>query len=126
MIFYLIFFFSFQNNINISPEYLFSTLNLKDENIILIDVRTKEEIIEASIENSIHIDYYDDSFKSQLETLDKEKTFYIYCRSGNRSMKTLHYMKEIGYEKVYNLNGGIIAWQELGFPVLIKKKETKN
>jgi len=79
----------------------------KNSESVIIDVRTSQEFLEKNIDNSINIDFYSDDFKEKLNSLDKSKTYLIYCRSGNRSGKTLKIMKELGFMIVYDLKGGI-------------------
>jgi len=86
--------------------------------IALLDVRTTEEVNDAAIANSIHIDVLETaSFKEAVEKLDKSKTYYIYCRSGGRSTRAAEMMQGMGFEKLYNVQGGITAWKGQGFPV---------
>jgi rhodanese-related sulfurtransferase len=54
----------------------------------------------------------DDDFKQQVNVLDKEKPVYVYCRSGKRSARAAEILKEMGFTKVYDLQGGIMEWQE--------------
>jgi len=91
---------------------LISPKELNDKNDIqLIDVRTPEEHAEGHIENSLNINYYDDSFiKDMSAKLDKSKPIYIYCRSGGRSGKAAKKLKAEGFTKVYDLEGGFINW----------------
>ncbi len=85
---------------------------------ILLDVRTPQEYAEGHIAGSINIDFHGENFKSELEKLDKTKTYEVYCRSGKRSASSAQVMEEMGFKKVINLDGGIIGWQEEGFEVL--------
>ena len=77
---------------------------------VILDVRTKRELTEGKIPGSIMIDYFDISFRKKVAKLDKSKKYLIYCRSGNRSGKSCKLMSTIGFENLYNLKGGIIAW----------------
>jgi len=78
---------------------------------IVLDVRTPKEFAEGHIDGAININYYDPNFKAQVEQkIDKSKPVYIYCRSGGRSSKAMLIMKDSGYSTLYNLLGGIIAW----------------
>ncbi len=122
----LIIFFFNQDNLNISPNKLKEIINENNPFNILIDVRTLEEVNDSKIPNSINIDYYNESFASSLDSLDKNFNYFIYCRSGNRSMKTVNILKSKGFESAFNLQGGIIAWKEEGFVTVSKKKETNN
>lgn len=82
-----------------------------DENAVLLDVRTEEEVAEGMIPNAIHYDFYQgQDFLNALENLDKTKSYYVYCRSGNRSGQTCMLMKQLGFENTYNLIGGMNEW----------------
>lgn len=76
---------------------------------VLIDVRTPEEYQAGHIQNSINLDFYAETFPNQIAQLDPEKTYFIYCRSGNRSGQTMELMHEAGINKVYDLYGGVSA-----------------
>ena len=61
--------------------------------------------------------FYAGDFANRLADLDRSLPYFVYCRSGNRSGQTLDMMRDLGFEEVYNLEGGIIAWNEAGLPV---------
>ncbi|AUP80473.1 rhodanese-like domain-containing protein [Flavivirga eckloniae] len=83
-----------------------------DASAIVLDVRTDAEVAEGIIPNAIHIDIYKgQEFISEIEALDKDKSYYIYCRSGNRSGQACSIMEELDFENVYNLEGGILEWE---------------
>lgn len=79
-------------------------------NHVLLDVRTPEEHSEVRIPNSINIDINGPAFHDQIEKLDKNKHYLIYCRSGMRSYNACVIMYNNGFENVTNLMGGIIGW----------------
>jgi rhodanese-related sulfurtransferase len=83
----------------------------EDKEAILLDVRTPIEHQMVRIPNSILIDINSPTFMQEIEKLDKNKSYYVYCRSGNRSFHAGNYMLKAGFEKVYNLEPGIIGWQ---------------
>lgn len=85
---------------------------IKDVDAVLIDVRTKLEYDSGHIPNSLLIDIYSSGFAEQINELNKSKSYYIYCRSGNRSYHAARYMLNLGFEKVYNLENGILGWSE--------------
>ena len=109
---FLIFIFNFQSNYDISPKDLNQIFNQKLSENIILDVRTKEECSESKIPGSFNIDYYSENFKDNLDKLNKNLNYYIYCRSGNRSGKTVIILKEKGFKNVFNLEGGILAWKK--------------
>ncbi|MGW8123838.1 rhodanese-like domain-containing protein [Roseivirga echinicomitans] len=92
----------------------FETLLTDDSKVQLIDVRTPEEYAQGHIENSTLMNFNAPSFKTQLEGLNKNKPIAVYCRSGVRSNQAVQIMKEMGFKKVYELKGGITAWEEGG------------
>ncbi len=83
----------------------------KTEKAILVDVRTKMEIREGYIPGAKFIDYSDPNFEKVIKTLNKNQFYFLYCRSGGRSQEALIVMKINGFNKVYHLGGGIMAWQ---------------
>ncbi len=85
--------------------------HIKDENVQLIDVRTKKEFEEGHIKGANHHHVYDKDFKERLGYLDKEKPVYLYCKSGGRSEEAALELKEMGFKKIYDLKRGISAWK---------------
>ena len=82
-----------------------------DENAVILDVRTEAEFSEGIIANAINIDIQrGQDFVTEIEALDKNKNYYVYCRSGMRSAKACDIMNQLGFENAYNLIGGIIEW----------------
>ena len=83
------------------------------ENVVLVDVRTPKEFNEGHLENALNIDWMGENFIEEFEKgIDKNKTIYLYCRSGRRSADATKYLDSLGYKDVYNLTGGYIAWVE--------------
>ena len=80
----------------------------------MLDVRTPEEWAEGVIEDAIKMNFFDEDFNAQLTQLDKNKPVYVYCKSGGRSGKTATQMEAMGFTAVYNLVGGIGAWDAAG------------
>lgn len=73
---------------------------------VIIDVRTKGEYEEGHLAETDHLyDLMNGDFQAQLDNLDKEKTYYLYCRTGNRSGQAARIMKNAGFENVYNVGG---------------------
>jgi len=98
------------NNIaNLSSEEFEKKLK-EEKEAVLIDVRTQHEYYDARIPSSKLIDLMNPHFSQELEKLDKSKSYFLYCRSGNRSYFAAKEMKKLGFEKVFNLETGIIGW----------------
>lgn len=89
-----------------------SQVDFMDENNVLLDVRTPEEFQEGNIPNSVNYDFMSDDFESMIRDLDKEKTYYVYCKSGNRSTKASAKLQEAGFKKVINLKDGYSAYKK--------------
>ncbi len=83
---------------------------IAEPGIVLLDVRTPEETSDGMIEGAGQLDFKADNFEAEIEKLDKEKTYLIYCRSGNRSGKACALMAQKGFKNLYNLKGGYMAW----------------
>jgi rhodanese-related sulfurtransferase len=82
-----------------------------DENAVILDVRTEDEFNEGFIANAINIDIHrGQDFVTEIEALDKNKNYFVYCRSGMRSAKACEIMNQLGFENAYNLIGGITEW----------------
>ena len=80
----------------------------KDDNAVVLDVRTPEEVEQGYIPGAQNIDIYlGQEFMDELGKLDKSKNYYVYCRSGNRSGQACALMNSIGISNAYNLMGGI-------------------
>ena len=82
----------------------------------LVDVRTPQEFAESHIKGAINIDFRNPIFSDEINKLDKTKPLLIYCRSGRRSGDALSVCKNLGFTTVYDLSGGIIAWQQAEKP----------
>ncbi|MBT8297010.1 MAG: rhodanese-like domain-containing protein [Maribacter sp.] len=83
-----------------------------DDNSFILDVRTPLEVSEGYIPMASNLDIYlGQQFLAELEKLDKSKSYYVYCRSGNRSRQACAIMNSVGFKNAYNLEGGMMAWQ---------------
>jgi len=83
-----------------------------DNNAVILDVRTQEEVDLGIIPGSIHIDIYKgQGFIEEVDQLDKTKSYYVYCKAGGRSAQACAVMNQLGFENTYNLVGGFSKWQ---------------
>jgi len=85
---------------------------------VILDVRSGFEFGGDKITGAKNISYTSGGFKSYVEKLDKSKTYLVYCASGSRSVGAVNTMKQMGFENVYNLKGGIEHWKSAGMPVV--------
>ena len=83
----------------------------------VIDVRTPKEYQSGHIEGAVNLHVYDSDFAKQLDSLNKNKTIYVYCKAGGRSAEAVTTMKNKGFAHIVELDGGIDAWTEAGKPV---------
>ncbi len=95
-----------------SPVELSQQLK-KNRNILLLDVRTKDEHKSGSIKNSLHIPLAEIKSRSEELLKYKEKEIVCYCRTGNRSLSAAAKLKKNGFN-VANLKGGILQWNAVG------------
>jgi len=80
------------------------------EDITLIDVRTPEEIEEGKISGATNINIFDADFADKIDEYDRSKTYVMICRSGARSGQACMHMLGMGFENIYNLEGGMMSW----------------
>lgn len=82
-----------------------------DDNAVILDVRTPEEVAQGIIPNAIIIDIYKgQGFINEVEELDKSKNYYVYCKVGGRSGQACSVMNQLGFKNTYNLIGGFSEW----------------
>lgn len=102
----------------VSPQE--ATLLMNREDALVIDVRDAAEWASGHIPNARHIVL--DQLDKHLPEIEKFKArpLIVNCQSGNRSTMACGKLKKHGFEKVFNLSGGISAWREAGLPVTTK------
>ena len=100
-------------------EFLSQIRNTPDA--VVVDVRTPEETHKTGVISGAQvIDFKAAGFETEIDKLDKSKTYFVYCASGKRSSKAADQMKEKGFEKVFVLDGGAKAWEEEGLELTSK------
>ncbi len=111
--------------LSISPKQAHKLIQKEKDNpkVVIIDMRTPREFKTDHIANAILIDFYSKTFLKEMQALDKNKIYLIYCRSANRTTKALSRIKGMGFTSLYNMNKGIIGWIKEGFPINTEKKE---
>ncbi|WP_281815358.1 rhodanese-like domain-containing protein [Brachyspira pilosicoli] len=104
---------------NVNIEKAIKLVN-SSTNLIILDVRTREEYLAGNIPNAINIDVLSQDFKSKIDMLDKNKEYLIYCRSGNRSSIASSIMSTNGFINIYNLEN--IGYQDFANAMLTNNK----
>ena len=85
-------------------------------NEVILDVRTSGEFQGGHIKEAVNIDFNDPTFEQQIAKLDKSTPYMVYCLSGGRSAAAANTMRNAGFTKVYELDGGMIAWRSANLP----------
>jgi rhodanese-related sulfurtransferase len=91
--------------------------NINSPEFALLDVRTPVEFQSGHLEGAINVDYQS-NFKIEIQKMDKEKKYLLYCKSGIRSANAMQVMRHFGFEEVYNMLGGISYWIDEGRPII--------
>lgn len=105
-------------DVTVDKAYDLIRENAGNPDFIIIDVRTQEEYNSGYIEGAINIDFYSKDFRTELDALDRDKVYLIYCHTARRSSGARDMMAELGFKEVYNMSGGIVAWETQGLPVV--------
>ena len=105
---------------DLSPAQFKSMLeqHRDDPEVVLLDIRTPAEFRQGHIRGALPLDYYARDFVDRLKALDREKTYLIYCRSGNRTGRSLAIFDKLGFSKVYQLQTGLVGWARDGYPLV--------
>jgi rhodanese-related sulfurtransferase len=102
----------------VSPQAA-ATIIADESNEVILDIRTPEEFDQGIIEGALNIDFYEPTFASDLDALDKDAHYVVYCRSGNRSGQARSTFADLGFTDVTEIDGGIANWYETGLPVVL-------
>lgn len=109
---------------NVEPVNAVQLINHDDA--VILDVRENNEVSDGLILGAQHIPL--GSLKNRISELDehKGKPVIVGCRSGHRSGVACGQLRKAGFETVYNLKGGILAWKNAGMPLTRETKESKR
>lgn len=99
----------------VSPQEGEAILETSDPELVVLDVRTPDEYAEGHLPGATLVDFNAADFHEQLDALDKDKDYLVYCRSGNRSGQAREMMADMGFSSVADLDGGIVAWEADGY-----------
>jgi rhodanese-related sulfurtransferase len=94
-----------------------ATRLLSHENAVMIDMREDKEYLEGHIVNAVHLPASkQDNYPGKVEKY-RDRPLIVYCRSGHRSTAVCSKLRKQGFEAVYNLKGGVLAWQKAELPL---------
>ena len=80
------------------------------KDVQLVDVRTPMEYDQGHIDDAVNFNINDEGFLNQVETLDKNKPVYLYCKMGGRSNRAAELLKSKGFTQIYDYTGGYTDW----------------
>jgi rhodanese-related sulfurtransferase len=105
---------------SVDPHTATTLINQRDA--VVVDVRPTADFTKGHIINAINIPM--NGFSKQIATLEKhkEQPIIVSCRSGAQSSQACTQLRKQGFSEVYNLRGGILAWQSANLPVSRKSK----
>lgn len=90
---------------------------VSEHKAVIIDVREEDEWQQQHIEGAVHLPL--GQLNTHLKDLEvyKNTAIITQCRSGKRSAAALEILKAAGFTRVYNMEGGIQAWEKAGLPM---------
>jgi rhodanese-related sulfurtransferase len=110
-------------DVSVHEAAFLSENHQQNDTFVILDVRTPGEYAAGAIAGSIAIDYRDPGFADAVSLLDRDATYLVYCKSGVRSKNASGILMELGFLRVYNLNGGFDAWTQAGYPTVVPGEE---
>ena len=97
--------------ISVAEAYTMIQANAGKADFVVLDVRTPSEFASGHLAGAILIDFNASNFTTEVDKLDKTKRYLVYCRTSNRSGQAVAVMKSLGFKEVYDMDGGIVAWE---------------
>ena len=102
----------------LSPAASDALLHDPPSGLVVLDVRTPEEFAAGHIAGAVELDLQGETFEADVAELDRTTPYFVYCQSGNRSGQAVAYLQAHGFSSIYELEGGIGAWQTAGLAVV--------
>ncbi len=91
---------------------------IQKESPVVLDFRTPGEFEQGHIDGAMNINFFSENFSQQLDSLNREKTYLVHCRTMNRTVPAAGMMYQMGFRHIYVLDGGIIAWEHADLPLV--------
>ena len=101
----------------------------QDESVVVLDVRTPEEYEAGHIQGALNINIRNENFSNMVSMLDRNKTYMVHCSANvenGRTDKSLKIMDNLGFKKLLDMSGGIVAWTQRGNPVVQETDKKAN
>ena len=92
--------------------------NQSNPDFFILDIRTPKEFEAGHIAGAQNIDFYAQSFAEEFRSLDRKKTYLIYCRSGNRSRQLMGAVEKMHFKQVFHMRSGLVDWVGQGFKLV--------
>ncbi len=101
----------------LNPQKAFEKIkaNADNNDFFILDLRSPEKDSAIKFSNTLRLDYNNESFDDELEKLDRDKIYFVFCKRGLKSNITVEMMADLGFKEVYDLAGGLIACQKKGY-----------
>lgn len=87
--------------------------------LVLLDVRKPGEFAGGHIKGAINIDFWSKGFVDSVSKIDKKQVYLVYCTSGVRSGGAMKKMRNLGFEKIYNMKSGLFGWRAARLPLVM-------
>ena len=88
----------------------------ESDDLVIIDVSTPKEFKDLHLEGAVNVNLFSRFFKARLDIMDRRKIYVVYCKVGGRSKIAQKLMHKFGFQRVYNIVGGTLLWEEEGLP----------
>ena len=98
----------------VTAQDLYEAVYKSNADLQLVDVRTAEEFGVSHLKDAQNICVTEDDFEAKVASLDREKPIFVYCKKGGRSARAAQILEEMGFKEIYDLQGGISAWETEG------------
>jgi MoaE-MoaD fusion protein len=88
-----------------------------DPAVTVLDIRTDAEFAQARLPRAVQLDYHAPDFAQRVAGLDRDASYLLYCRSGQRSGEARGLMTRLGFRDVVDISGGLVQWVNAGLPL---------
>ena len=102
-----------------TSDYILSSSDVAE----LIDVRTPTEFDSGHIQDAVNIDFFSESFQTEILSLNKDSKIILYCRTNNRSSKSADLLKNNGFKDISVIMGGVSEWVKNGNDIVYPKSD---